>query len=186
MNRDIFGQILTHDLIPLHGLLYVEYTTAETYAPAVAAIQTPGPESGRYMVVWDRYWEDNGDHDIYANIILGNGTMLGLPTISGSYLDETAPAVTGNRFDNLFFVSWNSSYPAPYGANLGVKGRTVTLSGTVQAEGWAGGIKSGLSAAAAGRGDQFLVVFEDTTFFAKADLFGRFWGDQVYLPVLRR
>jgi len=164
----------------------VEFTSVEEYAPAVAAIQTPAPESGRYMVVWERLYPDGGDHDVFANIILGDGTMLGLPTISATSLDERAPAVTGNRFDNLFFVSWTSSYPAPYASNIGVRGRTVTLTGTVQETGWAGGIKSGMSAAAAGRGDQFLVAFEDTTFFTKADLFGRFWGDQIFLPFLRR
>ena len=186
LNRDIFGRILTHDMGPLYGVLYVEFSSLDEYAPAVAAIPTAAPESGRYLVVWEREWVDTLDHDIFGNIVKGDGTMLGLPTINATSLDERAPAVTGNRFDNLFFVTWTSGYPAPYQANLGVRGRAVSLAGAVQQASWAGGIKSGMSAAAAGKGDQFLVIFEDTTFFSKADLFGRFWGDQIFLPFIRR
>jgi hypothetical protein len=186
LNRDIFGQRLTNDLVPLDGLLEIEYTSLDEYAPAVAAIQTSAPESGRYLVALERLWPDSGDHDVYGKIVKGDGTLVSIAAISASSLDERAPAVTGNMNNNMFLVSWNSTYLPPYQSNIGVRARNVSLEGNVLSPGWAGGIKSGMSAAASGRGDQSLVIFEDTTFFANADLFGRFWGDVLYLPLIIR
>ena len=186
LNRDIWGQRFTYKLDPLGGQFWIVFTSQEEYAPAVAAIQTPAPESGRYLVVWERYWPDSGDHDIFGSIVKGDGTLIDIGPISASSLDERAPAVTGNINNNLFLVSWNSTYLPPYESNIGVRGATVSLAGVVLRKDWAGGIKSGMSAAASGPGDQFLVVFEDTTFFANADLFGRFWGDLIYLPVIKK
>jgi hypothetical protein len=184
-NKDIFGQIYTHDLIPLGIKLEIGYHTIQEYVPAVAAIQTPAPESGRYMVVWEVLYS-NGDHDVWQRIVKGDGSMMDVGIISASYLDERAPAVTGNMHSNFFLVSWNSTYGPAYPLNIGVKACNVTLEGRVFGKDWAGGIKSGMSAVASGPGNQFQVVFEDTTFFANADLFGRFWADRAYVPVIKK
>ncbi len=185
LNRDVIGRRLTYDLVPLGGVLLIGFNTVEDYAPAVAALPTPAPESGRYLVVWEMQYAQN-DRDTVGRFVQGDGTIVDLASISGTSLDERAPAVTGNIHDNLFLVSWNSTYLPPYQANIGVRACTVSLQGGLKDIAWVGGIKAGMSAVASGPGDQFLGIFEDTTFFANADLFGRFWGDQLFLPVTVR
>lgn len=171
LNRDIFGQILTYDLIPLGGQLEIGYFTIEESVPAVAAIQTPAPESGRYLVTWEVLY-DNGDHDIWERIIKGNGSMLEVIGVSASYLDERAPSVAGNMHSNTFLVLWNSTSPAPFQSNIQVRSCNVTLQGKVFDRAWVGGIKSEMSAVAPDQGDNFLAVFEDTSIFPNGAIIG--------------
>jgi hypothetical protein len=184
-NNDIFGRILTYDLVPLHGFLLIGYHTPQEGFSAVAAIPTPVPESGRYLVAWQITYS-TGDHDIYARIVKGDGTMEDVITVSGSYLDEKYPAVAGNINSKNFLVSWTSTYGPAFPLNVGIRARNVALDETMTGANWAGGIVAGISAVAAGPQDDFLVALEDISLFANQDLFGRLWGDRIFLPLVKK
>ncbi len=47
-----------------------------------------------------------------------------------------------------------------------------------------GAVSAGSAAVAAGRTGDFMAVFDDMPLGADRDIYGRLWGDRVYLPFL--
>ena len=191
-NKDIFGWRLSHDQQKLGIELEISYLTPQEHSPAVAALPTTSPESGRYMVAYQVDFLDENrnfiDDDIWGQIVLGDGTIM-FPgayfVIQGTDAFESDPAITSSQASKDFLVTWTAS-PTPDHLFKGIGARTVNKDGSKLPANWLGGVFADYSSVAAGRGGDYLVAAEDTTLFGNRDLYGRLLGNRTYIPQVRK
>jgi len=194
-NKDIFGWRIAYSpngLVKLGNEIQVSYLTPQESRPAVAALPTPGPESGRYLVAYQTTFNDTqGSHlddDIWGQIVLGDGTLV-FPgqyfVIQGSEAYETEPAVAASQASHNFQVTWTAASPPAY-ALTSIMARTVNPDGSKLAADWVGGFFANYSSVAAGRGGDYLAAAEDTTLFGNRDLYGRLLGTRIYIPTIKK
>ena len=185
-NYDIYGQIVT-DIPGLSGnRVTIGYYTPPEGFPSVAALQSPAPRSGIYLVAWQLEYEP-GDNDIYGRLVGGDGVLGTNVEMTGSYsnLDETHPVVTADPVQRRFLGLWTSTYNTSW-IFSGIRGRDITaegLSGPVQ---WVGGLFADNASAAPGSQGDFLLAFEDFRLGGNMDIYGSRWGNRVFLPMLLR
>ncbi len=193
-NRDIFGWRVAHDQngqVKVGSEIQVSYLSPQENHPSVAALPTPGPESGRYLVAYQTTFYDTGgvfiDDDIWGQIVHGNGTLM-FPNayfvIQGTEAYETLPAVAASQDSRNFLVTWTGSDPSHI--LYSIMARTVNPDSTKLLAYWLGGFFADNSSVAAGRGGDFLAVADDLTLFGNRDLYGMLLGNRVYIPQVKR
>jgi hypothetical protein len=100
---------------------------------------------------------------------------------------ETDPAIAGSEYRDHYLVTWSAPYPGFI--NHGIYGRPVAINGDiVESQQVVGGLFAvNSSVAAAGPDGDFLVAFQDPNLLVPVtyDLWGRYWGNWLYLPLLR-
>ena len=167
--------------------------TADQLDPAVAAVPT-SQNQGRYLVVWEDHIIP-GDIDVHGRRVDGQGNPLDAPykIMAGTSENETSPAVAGNEEGRRFLVAWTrylTDPQAPWVHWEFIFGRVLGVGGSFQGPGiHTGGVfDADRAAVSAGATGDFLVAFDDDPWTANDwDIYGRLWGDRVYLPgVLRR
>jgi hypothetical protein len=181
---DIRGRLVNGDGgMPLNPFI-VDNWNVSTRAPAVAAIPTT-PTSYKYLVVWEKI-SSPGDRDIYARLVEEDGT----PALGGFYLstalvDQSSPAVAGDEAGQRYLVTWRN----PLGVvDVPIHGRAVSTAGNLLYDvAQFGGPTADYPAVAAGAVGTFLVAWQDKSVFAtNTDIYGQFWGNRAYLPLLVR
>jgi len=158
------------------------YVNNET-APAVAALQTPS--FGKYLVAWELHLS-GADHDIYACAVSGTGaTQTDFPIATAIDM-ETNPAIASNHLRNQYLVTWTA--PIPGFTNTAIWGRPVEVDGSYSGEtAYFNGLLADHSAVSAGRSGDYLVAYQDSSLFpAGIDLWGSFWGDWIFLPLVQQ
>jgi hypothetical protein len=176
-DTDIYARRVTG-----HGeLLFPEWFSITPYvndqlAPSVAALPNVGT-GGQYLVAWE---EDSFDQ-IYARRFNGDGTPDGARffVLPGPATFHPAVASSESARRYLVVAGWRGN---------GVQGQEVSSGGNlVYDKGEVGGIIGFHPAVAAGSAGTFLVAWEDRdSGKADMDIFGRFWGNRVYLPLVVR
>ena len=188
-NKDIFGWRIAYSpggLVKLGSEIFVAYLTQQDHHPAVAALPTPAPESGRYLVAYQMTWNDNSDYDIWGQIVFGDGSLMydRYFSIQSTQAYETMPAVAASQASGNFLVTWTASSP-PY-IFKSIMARTVNPDSTKLADNPLGGFFADYSSVDAGRGGDFLVAAEDTTLFGNRDLYGMLAGNRVFIPQINK
>jgi hypothetical protein len=161
-------------------------------APAVAAMPTSQGQGG-YLVVWEDHLKP-GDADIHGRRVGGQGNPLDAPYLAfaGSARDETSPAVAGNESNHQFLITWTRRVTDPQTPWVTwdlIHARSMGWGGSFRcgATHAGGSYDSDHSALVAGPTGDFLIVFDDPALTMSIDIYGRLWGNRVYLPgVLRR
>jgi hypothetical protein len=185
-NYDIFGQIVTRDAVLLGNQLMIGYYTPPEEAPSVAALQSPAPQSGLYLVAWQLQYAP-GDNDVYAKLVGGDGVLGSNVEMTGVYsnLNETHPVVAADLVQRRFLGLWSSTYDTSW-VFTGLRGRDITSDGLSGPTRWIGGSFADHPAAAPGSQGDFLMAFEDFRLGGNMDIYGSGWGNRVYLPLLTR
>ena len=153
----------------------------EEIRPAVAAV--PRFPDGQYLVAW-QYWSNANNYDIWAQRVAGWGTLEGSPfLVYDSGVSDVLPAVTGSESNQPYLVAWTVS-PAVYPC---ICGRGVPTSGAlVDAMKVVGGLFADYAAVASGPVGDALIAFQDTVGSGNYNIYGRLWGNRVYLPLVLR
>jgi hypothetical protein len=163
---------------------YIDNWNVDTTAPAVAAIPTT-PNSYKYLVVWEKD-SGSGTKDIYGRLVQENGTTApGGFYLSTAPMTQSSPAVAGDEAGQRYLVTWRH----PLGTvDVPIHGRAVSSAGDLlYDEAQFGGPTADFPAVAAGASGTFLVAWQDRPVFATdTDIYGQFWGNQVYLPLVVR
>ena len=150
--------------------------------PAVAAIPKP-PGVGQYLVVWERLFAP-GDRDIIGQRVDGDenlqGTFVDVTSLGSE--DTFNPAVAGNESAQQYLVAWTYDDPGLFGH--GIFGRTVSTANLLGETAIVGGTFGDHAAVASGWLGDFMVAFNDSV--SSQDIYGRLWGNRVYLPLVLR
>jgi len=156
-------------------------TCRDDLVPAVAAV--PRSPDGQYLVAWE-YWTGANNYDIWAQRVAGGGTLEGSAfLVFDSTASDVCPAVAGSESNQQYLVAWTTS-PAVYPC---ICGRVVPTSGAlVDAETVVGGYWAGNAAVASGPVGDALIAFQDTLGSGTYNIYGRLWGNRVYLPLVLR
>ena len=185
-NYDIYGQRVT-DIPGLSGirLTIARFSPPEGF-PSVAALPSPPPQSGLYLVAWQLDYA-TGDNDIYATLVGGDGIVGAAVEMTGSYsnLDETHPVVNADPLQHRFLGLWTSTYNTSW-IFTGLRARDISadgLSGPIQ---WIDGSFADNAAAAPGSQGDFLIAFQDFRLGGNMDISGSGWGNRVYLSLTIR
>jgi hypothetical protein len=152
--------------------------------PAVAAIRT-SPGQGKYLVTW-QLLTSTTNGDIWAQRVNGDGSMDGPPIgISSAPEWEEVPSVAGNSNSREYLIAWAHFDSS---SNSYIHGRFFPLLDVIPGMGERlGGYKAENVSVAAGPGGDFLVVYQDKAPGASLeDIWGRLWGNRLYLPQVLR
>lgn len=169
------GELLFPDFIP------VTPYSGDQNKPAVASLTNQGTE-GVYLIVW----EDVGTNtQIYASWMTGNGTIFGSHFFVLSGIANHNPAIAGSESARNFLVVATREGGA---ANDIICGQAVSYAGQlVGGEACFGSPTAEYPAVAAGAVGDFLTAWEDKpTSSVETDIYGQFWGNRVYLPMVVR
>ena len=99
--------------------------------------------------------------------------------------DRTHPAVAGYESTGQYLVTWTEQYSPFLFTN--VAGRAVSTGGDLLGEEtYVSGIFADNAAVAGGWLGSFLVAFDDMPLTASKDIYGRLWGNRIYLPLALR
>ena len=153
----------------------------EDIRPTVAAV--PRSSDGQYLVAW-QYWSNANDYDIWAQRVAGGGTLEGSAfLVYDSGVSDVLPAVAGSESNQSYLVAWTVS-PAAYPT---ICGRIVPTSGALaDAMKVVGGLFADYAAVARGPVGDALIAFQDTLGTGNYNIYGRLWGNPVYLPLVVR
>jgi hypothetical protein len=158
----------------------------EEVTPAVAAIPTV-PNQGQYLVAWER--TSGPTRDIQARPVAGDETLGILTTVADTPWSEHSPAVAGGLSNQQFLVAWVWIPVVTPPAMMQVQARTLALDATLLHETTTvdGGQVFGVAVAAGHTGD-FLMAFDDNEVIGISNrgIYGRLWGNRVYLPLVVR
>jgi hypothetical protein len=158
----------------------------EGYA-AVAAIPVPAGQ-GQYLVVCMKLV---GSFGIQGQLVTWDGNLAGSHIdISTSPDDATYPAVAGSESAGRYLVVWSQEgyVSSPFIAD-GIMARAISADGDlVGVEAGIGGLYPSGAAVASGSLGDFLVGFdaEPPLVSAPDGVYGRLWGNRVYLPLVVR
>lgn len=175
------------------------FATSDTLEPSEEAIDSSGGDqlnsavaayrlntANPYLVVFTDYWNDvNGDVRGYLVNVEGAPTQLvNIATVSGKY--ERTPAIASSEGLGGYTVVWTQ-----YDANWNIYGRRVDNAGATQPN-FPISLPAGATTNAtheqfptiAGGSPSALAVWEQ--YGADYDVYGRFLGYVVYLPLVIR
>jgi len=164
----------------------VNMDSTDDLYPAIAAIPFPAGV-GQYLVAWESHYTVS-DGDIYAQPVAGDGTVTVGPaiTIANPTTNQTHPAVDGSDSSQQYLVTWSHPSDPPF-IFVGIRGRAVSTGGALLGkETGLGGIFAGHSAVAAGPPGDFLVAYDDVPYTSDRNIYGRLWGNRIYLPLVQR
>jgi hypothetical protein len=189
LNYDVYGQRVTDVPGSKGNRLSIGRFSPPESAPSVAALPSPAPQSGIYLVAWQLQYAP-GDNDIYGLLVEGDGTIGAAVELTGtdSNLDETNPVVAADQARRRFVGLWASNYgPSEIFHFIGLRGRDITSDGLSGAIHRIDGLYSDQAAAAPGAGGDFLVVYNDAVLGeGNMDIYGRRWGNRIYIPLTRK
>lgn len=164
--------------------LLLVYVVGDNTWPAVAALPAASPD-GRYLVAWEMQIGP-GNRDIYGREVAGDGSISPGFWISGADVDEASPAVASYRYAERYLVTYQRSADPPYMWTY-IRGRNVpTDYGPPGPEKYIGGVQAGHPAVTEGRLGDFMVVYDDQPLLGDRGIYGRLWGNRIYLPLVLR
>jgi len=121
-------------------------------------------------------------------LVSGAGTPEGLFHLQFAVTTEgeSSPAVAGSESNQQYLVLWTC--PLPWSpTNIGIFGLPVATSGAfLGGADWLAGAFAYRPAVAAGPVGDFLMAFEDTINGGYSDIWGKLWGNRLYLPLVLR
>jgi hypothetical protein len=137
------------------------------------------------------------DHSVGKNISARLVDGDGAPDSSGSFTvnslytagdDSTRPDVAGTDSAGHYLVVWEQEYSSGMLVFDGVYAREVSTAGIPAGDKGAdaGGTYAEQPAVAGGRLADFLIAFDDPTLISDHDIYGRLWGNRIYLPLVLR
>ncbi|MBN2548712.1 MAG: hypothetical protein JXB15_06125 [Anaerolineales bacterium] len=151
--------------------------------PAVAALPLY-PGMGGYAVIWE-YDFDPADHDIYAALVSWDGVVSPYFGVHTDGNTQYHPAIASDRDSDTYLAVWGSKYPGM--ANYGIYGQAISVSGVLLGMRQViGGLAASRPAVAGLGGGGYLVAYEELPFFGNLDIWGRYWGNNLFVPTLRR
>ena len=159
---DIYGQRLGADGSALGSAFGISYDgDKHRLAPAVAYNR----DLDEFLVVWE-YEYSTSDHDIYAQRVASNGTLVGSEiAISALSSFESHPAVVYNPASEEYLIVWELRAGTDEFTHRDIYGRRLSGTGTVQGAAFAidsGSTDQRAPAVAFNRfGNQYLVVYQD-------------------------
>jgi hypothetical protein len=177
---DIYGRIVHPSGTPVGPDSFTISSLAvwEETMPTVAAMPT-ATSMGAYLVVWES--DDSVDGAIRYLLMTGDGTALDYGPVwwyTGG--DYAISAVAANEDSRQFLIVMKLVADTTWAQAISID---LTQWGP-----WCA-IDSGPGAdhpvVASGPGGEFLVVF-DRSPFSTRDIYGQFWGNRVYLPLVVR
>jgi hypothetical protein len=166
---------------PLGSAFWISpWDADEDWNPDVAAV--PRSPDGQYLVAW-QYFYSATDYDIWTQRVAGGGTLEGSAfVVYDSPWYDVGPAVAGSESNQQYLVAWtmtSAGYPCTYGRVVRTSGALVDSATAV------GGVDAYKAAVAAGPTGDFLIAIQDK-FAGNFDIFGRLWGNRLYLPLVLR
>lgn len=178
---DVYARIVRPDKSMPPGTIEISRVTSSSTAPAVGALPLETTD-GQYLVVYEVDY--GGDLNLIGRLVNGDGTLDPTPFfVAGDSEDEYSPSVAGNEHLNEYLVTWSKTSAPPFMFET-VFGQTISTAGTNQSpELSLGSIFANRSDATAGPWGDYLVVFDDQTLGFNRDVYGRLWGNRVYLPI---
>ncbi|MCI0475205.1 MAG: hypothetical protein L0Y55_03085 [Anaerolineales bacterium] len=152
-------------------------------SPDVATL--PRALDGQYLVVWERETSPT-DIDIYGQLVSGVGTIEGFPLLLATTTQsEFKPAVAGNESNQQYLALWVCRVWWLPSTPYGIFGRTIATNGDLLGGGdWLAGTSANHPAVAAGSVGDFLLTFEETGGDGYLNVWGRLWGNRLYLPLI--
>jgi hypothetical protein len=187
-NRDIYGRRveMSSGATPMGTAFSITNLSHDETVPAVAAVPTV-PTAGQYLVTWQTH--ESFLADIQARTVSGSEALGTVHDLAATGWGEYRPAVAGCESTYQFLAVW-TWVPVP-GTNavMEVQGRTLALDGApLHATTYVGGVQVFDAAVAAGQACGHLVAFDDnaTPGDTTRGIYGRLWGNLVYLPLVMR
>lgn len=186
---DIWGRrvALTGGAAPIDGAFYVSGATVNEQLPAVAAIPT-APDQGQYLVTY-QVDPDAISHDVHVAAISGAGVFISRHILADTGWSEVRPAITGCEGNRQFFVTWVWIPVITPPAMMQVQARPLALDGTpLQPTQTIAGKQVFDAAVATGNVCTQFIVYDDNATFGtySRGIYGQYWGERVYLPLLLR
>jgi hypothetical protein len=168
---------------PVGSALWVSSSLKHDLNPAVAAV--PRVPGGQYLVAWGRQ-NSTTDRDIWVQHVTGDGALEGgALSLALSPQDEFNPAVAGSDTHQRYLVAWTESSGAP-GYASDIHG-TVVYPDAYDPRGGppvVNGLFADNASVAAGPNGEFLIVSDDPVIWSTRRIWGRLWGDRLYLPLI--
>jgi hypothetical protein len=163
---------------------WISSNTGTDQWPAVAAV--PRPPDGQYLVTWLREIT-SASAEIWVQHVFGDGALEGGSlSISSSPVSKSWPVVAGNDSNQQYLVTW-AEYDAASPYHSSIHGLMVfPNSFAPMAAPIIGGIFADDPAVAPGPKGEFLIVSDDPGVGTTHRIWGRFWGNRVYLPLILR
>jgi hypothetical protein len=179
---DVYARIVRPDKTMPPDKIEISRLTASSTAPSVGALPLQSSD-GQYLVAFEVDY-GGGDRNVIGRMINGDGTLAPQSFfIGGSGEDDYNPSVAGNEHLNQYLVTWTR----PTGGQLlfeYIAGRAFSTAGIAQSdEIFMGGVFPDHSDTIAGPLGDYLTVFDDLTLGINRDVYGRFWGNRIYLPM---
>jgi hypothetical protein len=158
-------------------------SASDEWAPAVAALPGRGGQ-GQYLVVCETTagW-------ILGQLVAADGSLEGPLIDISPFPDGASPAVAGSEDAAQFLVAWTQEHSLPPPNNKDILGRPISIDGNpVRERAVIGGPSADHAAAASGSLGDFLVVFDGLPpeGGSSMEVYGRLWGNRVYLPLVLR
>jgi hypothetical protein len=150
--------------------------------PAVAALPGHGGQ-GQYLVVCE------ASEWIQGQLVASDGNLEGSLIGVSEFSDACNPAVAGSESTGQYLVVWTQEeYMPPPPTYVGIVGRAISIDGDPVSEETAiGGFLADEAAVVGGSHGDFLMTFDDLPPEAGSrEVYGRLWGNRVYLPLVLR
>lgn len=122
---NILGVLLQGDGTPVVGggeFTIAGWPDAETYA---AVASCPGQD--QYIVLWHSF-TTNGNYDIYARFLSGDGSAGSVLMVHNWIIDEQFPTAACSQYGQRYVVAWEQQNAF---FNTGIWGRMIDTSGVM-------------------------------------------------------
>ncbi len=180
---DIFGALLNGDgTLARSEFAIAGWPDVETY-PAVASC----PGWDQFLVLWHSL-TTNGDYDIFARYLAGDGSAGAVLTVHNWIIDEQHAAVECSASGQRYLVAWEQQNA---NLNTGIWGRTIDTGAVMDTafEIAAAGPNADRSrpAVSAGSPSSLIVWQHERQGTSYLDIHGRLhWSQAVFLPLILR
>lgn len=181
--NDIKGRMVKGDgSLTLPESVTIAAISTSTTSPTVATLEIPSKE--QFLVVFELHYAP-GDMNIYGRYVLAGGVLgSGFYIAWSNQIDENSPSIAPSQTGQYYLVAFNRPSDPPF-LFKSINGRTVAAEGgSLGPEISLGGIFADYPSLAAGSFGDFLVVFDDVPLVADSGIYGRLWGNRLYLPLI--
>jgi hypothetical protein len=158
--------------------------TLNSTRPSVAAIANVAGD-GQYLVAYEIEITST-NFDAGARHVSSGGSALPGFRAASSGASESQPVVAGSESTHSFLSTWTRAADPPFAWTYAQAREVAPAGGGMLGIQLAGGVFGNNPDAVAGAPGDFLVVFEDSVLGGDSGIYGRLFGQRVYVPLALR